>query len=952
MANGEHALEPGGDSKSKEGERGARRPVHSAVSLLYKYLIVAPDAIFGRDGELAAITRFFVDERAGPRALVLEGDAGIGKTTLWREAVRLAERRSLVLSARASEAETRMSFTVLGDLLVPALEGPMADLPDGQRNALEAALLLGPARTRPDARAVSLAVLGVLGALASTAPLTIAIDDVQWSDAPSARALAFALRRLADEPVTVIAAKRSASGEPDPLDLVGSFPDVVDRLTIGPIAPVPLGRLLRRRLDSGFAPPLVRRIHEASGGNPFFALEIGRTLEGGDALLNPGEPLPVPSDLRDLLRRRLTELPRSARDALLLAASSAHPTVPLVEGVEGGSAGLAEAESAGIVQVHGTAIDFTHPLFASTVYEIASARDRRTSHAALSKVAMDPEERARHLALSATGPSEEVARAIQEAGDRAVDRGAPLAAAGLYRLAATITPHEETEGLRLRRLRSAQTLFAAGDTRGARELNERLLAESMPGPARARTMYSVSFMSWNNLPRVKGLLEQALEEVGGDDYLRALILGDMAWVEFVACNPTSAIPWADAAVELANEVNDPFALRNALAVQAMAGAVIGQDTTDVLERGISMEGALAYGEVTTPRTCLGRLRLWEGAINVARDMLQVELERYLEQGHEAATWEVRADLAEVEYRAGRWQRAVAYALEAHEIVVEAGWTDVLGEVASVKAEIEVATGRIREARVDGTEALSVSKRTGDRWNEIKARAALGFLELSLGDAAAAHGWLAPAVQMTERMDLREPGVFPHVPDEVEALVALGELESAERLTDRLEEHGRALDRPLALATAARCRGLVAGARGHLDDAAEHLQRSLREHARTQQPLELGRTLLVAGTVRRRMRQKKGARDLLQRALTTFDGLGAPLWSQRAQRELARIGGRAPTSTGLTPTEAQIASLVAEGKTNREVAEALFVSPHTVDANLRRIYRKFGIHSRTELAHKL
>ena len=915
---------------------------------------MAPDAIFGRDGELAAITRFFEDERGGwSCGLVLEGDAGIGKTTLWREAVRLAEGRSLVLWSRASEAETRMSFTVLGDLLVPALEGPVSDLPAGQRNALEAALLLGPpAHTRPDARAVSLAVLGVLRALASGAPLTIAIDDVQWVDAPSARALAFALRRLADEPVTVIAAKRGASGSPDPLDLVGSLPDGVDRLTIGPIAPVALGRLLRRRLDNDFAPPLVRRIHEASGGNPFFALEIGRALEGEDALLNPGEPLPVPSNLRELLRRRLTKLPRSARDALLLAASSAQPTVPLVEGVEGGAAGLAEAESAGIVLVHGTEIEFTHPLFASTVYETATARDRRAAHAALANVVKDPEERARHLALCATGPSEEVARALDEAGDHAVARGAPLAASEVYRLAATITPREETEGLRLRRLRSAQTLFAAGDTRGARELNELMLAESMPGPARARTMYSLSFMSWNDLPRVKELLEQALEEAGEDDYIRGLILGDMAWVEFGSCDPTSAIPWAQAAVELADALNDPFVLRNALAVLAMAEAVLAHDPADLLARGISEEGALAYGEVTTPRICLGRLHLWEGALDAARDTLRVELERYLEQGHESASWEVRAYLAEVEFRAGRWRVAAEHALEASEIVVEAGWIDVLGEVASVKAAIEAATGKVQEARVDGHEALSVSERMGDRWNEIKARAALGFLELSLGDAAAAHGWLVPAVQMTERMDLREPGAFPFVPDEVEALVALGELEPAERLTDRLDEQGRALDRPLALATAARCRGLVAGARGDLEEAAEHLQRSLREHARTQQPLELGRTLLVAGAVRRRMRQKKGARDLLQRALTTFDGLGAPLWSRRAERELARIGGRAPTSTGLTPTEAQIASLVAEGKTNREVAEALFVSPHTVDANLRRIYRKFGIHSRTELAHKL
>lgn len=915
---------------------------------------MASDAIFGRDGELAAISRFFEYDRAEARALVLEGEAGIGKTTLWREAVRLAESRSLVLSSRGSEAETRMSFTVLGDLLVPALEGPMLDLPARQRSALEAALLLEqPARTRPDARAVSLAVLGVLRALAIEATLTIAIDDVQWADVPSARALAFAVRRLENESVTIVVATRSGSGVADPLNLVGSLSNGVDRLTIGPVAPAALGRLLRRRLEDDFAPPLVRRIHEASGGNPFFALEIGRALRGEDALLSPGEPLPVPSSLRELLRRRVTALPRSARVAALLVASSAHPAVPLVEGIVGGSAGLAVAEIAGIVRVRGTAIEFTHPLFASTVYEIASAHDRRTAHAALAKVVKDPEEKARHLALCATGPSEEVAGALQEAGDGAVARGAPLAAAELYRLAATVTPPEEVDGLRLRNLRSAQTLFAAGDTRAARKLSEQLLAESKPGPARAQTMYSVSFMSWNDVPRVKNLLERALEEVGvNDDYIRGLILGDLAWVELQACAVTSAISWGKVAVQVADEVNHPFVRRNALAVLATAEALLGHDPADILARGISEEGMLAYGEVGTPRTSLGRLKLWEGALAAARDTFLVELDRFLEQGHESGSWQVRAYLAEVEFRAGRWRLAAEHALEAHEIVVEVGWTDVLGEIASVKSTIEAAIGRTREARDDGSEALTVSERTGDRLSEIRARAALGFLELSLGDAAAAHGWLAPAVRITERMDLREPGAFPFVPDEVEALVALGELRSAERLTDRLDEQGRMLDRSLAIATAARCRGLVAAARGDLEGAEEHLQRSLGEHARTEQPFELARTLLLAGAVRRRKRQKKGARDLLDRALTTFDDVGAPLWADRARSELSRIGGRAPTGTGLTPTEAQIAHLVAEGRTNREVAEALFVSVHTVEANLKRIYRKLDVRSRTELARKL
>src|SRR5262249_49111177 len=162
-----------------------------------------------------------------------------------------------------------------------------------------------------------------------TASLTIAIDDVQWTDAPSARVLAFALRRLSDEPVSVIAARRSAPDSNEPLDLAPSFDGRLDSLTAGPLAAGAPGRLLREDVDRDVAQPLVRRIHETAGGNPFFALEIARTLNGGGA--SPGEPLPVPADLGELLHRRLTALPRSARMASLLVASSAHPTVPLIE---------------------------------------------------------------------------------------------------------------------------------------------------------------------------------------------------------------------------------------------------------------------------------------------------------------------------------------------------------------------------------------------------------------------------------------------------------------------------------------------------------------------------------------------------------------------------------------------------------------------------------------------
>jgi len=245
----------------------------------------------------------------------------------------------------------------------------------------------------------------------------------------------------------------------------------------------------------------------------------------------------------------------------------------------------------------------------------------------------------------------------------------------------------------------------------------------------------------------------------------------------------------------------------------------------------------------------------------------------------------------------------------------------------------------------------VCERTGDRWSEIRCRSVLGLIALSLDQPQAACDWLEP-LGFTEAMGLREPGVFPYVPDQVEALVGVGELDHATTLTDRLEEQGLDRDRALALGTAARCRGLIDAARGDLPGAAAQLERSLELLERAASPFELARSSLTAGEIGRRMKQKRSAREDLDLAHAIFEEIGAPLWAERTRRELARIGGRAPTSTGLTPTEGQIARLVAEGRTNREVAEALFVSVHTVEANLKRVYRKLDVRSRTELARKL
>jgi DNA-binding CsgD family transcriptional regulator len=198
----------------------------------------------------------------------------------------------------------------------------------------------------------------------------------------------------------------------------------------------------------------------------------------------------------------------------------------------------------------------------------------------------------------------------------------------------------------------------------------------------------------------------------------------------------------------------------------------------------------------------------------------------------------------------------------------------------------------------------------------------------------------------------EPGIIPVLPDAIEALVALGRLEEAGALLDRLEGQGRTLDRPWALATAGRCRGLLTAAQGDLAAARSALEQALVEHRRVPQPFELARTLLVKGEVERRAKQKRAARSALEQALDLFLALGAPLWAQRAQHDLDRVGGAIVPSSELTPTEQRIAQLVGEGKKNREVADALFISVKTVEANLSRIFHKLGVRSRTELTRRI
>jgi DNA-binding CsgD family transcriptional regulator len=310
-------------------------------------------------------------------------------------------------------------------------------------------------------------------------------------------------------------------------------------------------------------------------------------------------------------------------------------------------------------------------------------------------------------------------------------------------------------------------------------------------------------------------------------------------------------------------------------------------------------------------------------------------------------------LAEVEVRAGRWQLADGYARQALQMTLG---TEIWNNEAAghwIQALVDAHLGRVEPAREHAETGRRQADELGDLLFATRCSHLLGFLELSLGNAEAAVGHLAPLRASEARLGIREPAAFCIAPDLAEALVLAGDLEPAHEVQAELEARGRELGRTWAVATALRCRGLIAAVEGRSGDALADLGAAVELHAQVPQPFDRARTLLVLGAAQRRAKQRAEARVSLEAALAVFEELGAVLWADRARAEIARLGGRrARDSDELTETERQIAELAADGRSNREIAGELFVSERTVEANLTRTYRKLGVRSRTELARRL
>jgi DNA-binding CsgD family transcriptional regulator len=889
--------------------------------------------------------------------LSIEGEAGVGKTTLWLEAVRRSRLKFFrTLSCRCVEAEAKLAFTALADLFAPVADDVVADLPPPQRRALEVALLQAdPVRgSRVEQRAISLAVLGSLRLLAQVGPVAVAVDDLQWLDAPSARVLAFALRRLEDDRVGIVATLRPSENRPVELDQL-AIDYEFERLVIGALEVDDLHRVFETHLGRTFPPPTLKRIHRTSRGNALFALELARTLlERG--LGSAEEPLPLPEQLVGLLKGRLAALPADTRRALAAAAALPEPTPALVAaalGTRAGASPLRSALAAGVIELHKDRIRFTHPLLASIAYADLPPARRRRLHERLAAAVTSSEERAKHLGLAAEKPESRVAAALERAAHTAYMRGAPDEAAALAQGACRLTPARSSHAKYRRMVDLGWYHARSGDVARAREMFDEVIESAPSSPIRARAIHLLGRMQTHGDAATIELQERARVEAVGDDTLSVSIERVLAryWSRR---DLKRAERHARNGVELANRLDDPLTRATALTTLAAVTFARGRGgSSAMLESALKLEPSWSdEGVYARPGVLVAEFEAARGNLGEACALYGRELRAAEARGDYLGVPELLLSLAYVESEGGAYAAAAEHARTARE---EAARSDIPTMAAlAVSALVDAHTDHVDAARKHAVDAIRQSEHAGSdllgplRSTFVTAKHALGLVELGLGNTSAAIEHLQPLVTRVAAAGAHHPALFRFVPDAIEALVALGEIDESRRLLALHEEHGLAVDDLWAFATTARCRGLLLAADGALADAAAALEQAVQRHQGVEMPFDLARTLLVKGTIERRAKRRREARSSLHSALDLFDRLGTPAWAEKTRVELQRIGGRTRPS-GLTPTEERIALLVAQGKTNREVAQELFVAEKTVETTLSRVYRKLGVRSRSELA---
>jgi DNA-binding CsgD family transcriptional regulator len=796
---------------------------------------------------------------------------------------------------------------------------------------------------------VSVATLSLLEALARVGPVVLAVDDEHLIDGATERVLTFVVRRLSEGPVCFLVV-RTDPDAPIPLGLTDAVPpDRLRRIRLGPMPPDELAAMIRDRIGLVMSAPEARRLAEVSGGNPFFALEIARAAARGDEGVT-GQSLPIPRNLReDLVMEHLGALPPGSLDLLLVAAAASRPTLDLLSAATEADRmprRLQRAIDAGLVRVAGSDVRFTHPLYRSVLYASASRARRHAIHRRLADLTTDLEERARHLALAAEGSDEAIASALDDAAALARDRGAPDAAAELLEHAIRLTPRSAAGERRRRHLDAADDRFVAGDLGAAERHAREALGLSAPGEERADAMRRVAKLELERGAAVdsRRSLETAEAEPGVGPSTSAAVRRDLAELIARSGDLSEAERYARTAADEAERAGDRALVLDARATQARVGVLRG-DAGNLLASAMAADADGSGPAADRLGLVLAEAQLVTGQHTAARERLDALRANALERGDEPARRATLLRLAELELRDGMWQRAESLAGEAGalaEVFGLGGGLDI-----GLLAYAAALMGREDECRAAAKRGLRAAgdDRRALLWN----LGALGMLELSLEQADVALRHLGRAGGVVTEMGIGEPAWLPFLPDEAEALTFAGDYEAAAARIAWLEDRGEALGRDSAIAAAGRCRGLLLAETGRLADALASASSAADAYETLPLPFERGRSLLTLGVLRRRDRQKRDARDALERALDVFETLGARIWSERTRAELGRISGRRASLTELTESETRVVRLAASGRTNQEIARTLSMSVRTVEGHLSHAYARLGLRSRTELA---
>jgi len=903
--------------------------------------------LFGRQREVAVLERLLRTARDGHGAvLVVDGEPGVGKTALLEYASDVAEEFRVVRTAGV-EGEMELDYAALQQLCSPLLEYSVR-LPDPQRDALDVAFGRSAGQA-PSPVFVGLAVLGLLSEAAEQQPLLCVVDDAQWLDGASTRALALIARRLLAERVALVFATRSVSNG------LARFP----QLHVGPLGRRDARALLESVLPARLDESVLERIVAETGGTPLALLELPRGLSPAQLAGGLGltRALPLSAGIEESFRRRLERLPRNARRLLLLAAADPLGDPALLwraaQALEVGERAANVVESSGLLTLNGAAT-FRHPLVRSAVYGSAEPRERREAHRALADATdplLDPDRRAWHRAQAAFIPDEDVAADLERSAAQAQARGGYAAAAAFLERAVELSPEPSSRARRA--LAAAQAKFQAGGIDEARGLlataeSSTALDHRVRGQAQ-RLRAQIAFASRRGSDATPRLLAVAQELEPVDPSLaRATYLEALAAATFVGrlARGAGAVDVSRAA--LAGPPMPPSAgpsdlLLQGLAVRFTEGYTAGAPLLKEALSAFQSEAVLPAEEARWLWFASWvALDLWDDASWTALSTRQLDLVRQ--------TGEVSALPFVLSFRSGVYAylgdlRTAALLEEELRAAIEATGIAAVpygrlsiaalrGDVAGFSELVRTVVGEA-EARGEGL-ALTVTE----------------FLSGTLYNGLGRYEDALAAVVPSEPFYTEGPAIWT-LTELIEAAVRLGQPERARSAFEHVEETTRAAGTDWALGIEARSRALLSDG-----DAAEELYKeAITRLGRTSIRVQLARTHLLFGEWLRRERRRVDARAELRTACELFRDFGVDGFAERARLELEATGEHARKRTvdtlgQLTPQELQIARLAAEGHTNKEIATRLFISASTVEYHLRKAFRKLSVTSRTQLARRI